>query len=107
MSPASPDRVSYEILRLLLQVAWADHAVQPAEREALLRLATLMGFGPEDRAQLASFLDGAKPLPAPNLGVLRDHRDEALAAARVLACADIRVLPDEKAIVKMIDDLLA
>lgn len=101
------DHVSFEILKLLLQVAWADHRVQPAERRALLRLAELLGFGAEDRAQLATFLDGAKPLPPPNLGLLRAHREEAMAAARRLACADVQVLPDEKAIVRMLDELLA
>jgi hypothetical protein len=107
MSAPRVDPISYELLKLLLQVAWADHQVQDVERAALLRAAATLGYDAQTQAQLAAFLDGAKPLPPPNLGLLRAHRDQVAAAARRLAAADVSVLPDEAAILKVIDELLA
>lgn len=74
------DRLNLEILGLLLQVAWADHAVEAAESDHILERARTAGLGQDHLERLEACLRGEATLPPPDLGFLRDHADEALAA---------------------------
>lgn len=102
----SESRLQAEILRLLLQVAWADDQVADEEVEHILGLARRAQASDEEVATLRACLRGEQTLPPPDLGFLRDHRDQALAAVQDLIAADDRVLPDEERVLAQIREML-
>ena len=89
--------IDLEILKLLLQVAWADHEVSADEIEHILGLAAEADMDTETVALLASCLRGETQLPAPDIGLLRAHKERALIAAHKLIVSDEAVGDDEKA----------
>ncbi len=76
-----------ELVKLLLQVAWADDVVTDAER-AVMQATAQRVAGAEGLALLASALDGAAPLPPPNMGLLARHRAEVLQEVVRLSAID-------------------
>ncbi|ACY17769.1 hypothetical protein [Haliangium ochraceum] len=88
-------RLHLELIKLLLQVAWADDRVEDFERAHLRAMAQEGGLDAEQSAALEACLDGHAPLPAPDLGFLRAHRDAALAAAQQLMVGDHEVARGE------------
>jgi uncharacterized tellurite resistance protein B-like protein len=101
-----PRSLAAETLKLLLQVAWADHAVSEPEAAALRGMADRAGLDEAEHLQLEAWLGGDDKLPPPDLGYLRRHRDEVLALAREMAAADREVVEDEQAILDQIAELL-
>ena len=85
-----------EIIKLLLQVAWADDGVERSETKRILDFAHASGLSEAQLEEIEGWLAGAQRLPAPNLGFLGQHRAAALAAARSLAGADGHVSDDEQ-----------
>lgn len=79
--PSTNPEVNVETLKLLLQVAWADDTLEPAERAAVADLGAKWGLPADLVEWLLKHLDMGKPLPQPNLALLRQHRDVVLAAA--------------------------
>lgn len=86
-----PDQVDtatgLELVKLLLQVAFADDVISAAERTSLddtaLRLA-----GQEGPEVVAAAIDRHERLPAPNMGLLATHRAEVLKEVARLASVD-------------------
>ena len=99
-------RLSLEILKLLLQVAWADDRVAEQEKMHIWSVARAAGISEEDAAALQACLDGAMPLPPPDFGYLRAHKEAALQAAQDMIVTDHQVARGELLVLEQIRDLL-
>lgn len=96
-----------EVLKLLLQVAWADHEIQPEEAQSIRDIARQYRLDDEQLAELERYLAGDEPLPAPNLGVLRDRKQEVMLAVQTLLLSDLQVVAEEREILAEIDAMLS
>jgi uncharacterized tellurite resistance protein B-like protein len=106
MNELSP-LVRFELLKLLLQVAWADHEIQEEERVIVTRYADKMNLPADFRGEaLAAYLDGKARLPAPDLTLLKQHREKVMFAVKSLARADLQIHEDETEIVEQIRAVL-
>lgn len=94
-APPDPNAVPVEVVKLTLQLAQADHLLAPAEAERVRQMARVLGIGADGLAALEQWLSGAARLPAPNLGLLRAHREQALRACAQVAAADGAVTAEE------------
>ena len=97
---------AFELLKLLLQVAWADHDVAPAEAEALLAFARRSGLDENEQQQLSAMLAGRAPLAPPNLALLRGRRAEVLHAVKELLLVDLEIADEERDLLEQIAALL-
>ena len=104
--PSSIPEVNVETLKLLLQVAWADHTLDAKERELVARLGPQWGVPEETMGLLLRHLDLCKPLPQPNLGLLRQHRAVVLAAAEWFVGVDGVIEESEKEFLNTVGQLL-
>jgi uncharacterized tellurite resistance protein B-like protein len=102
---ALDEDTAFELIKLLLQVATADHELAPAERVRLESLAGALVPDRERRAQVKRWLEGAA-LPPPDMGRLRAHRALVAAEARRLVLADGHVDEEERSMLAQIDALL-
>ena len=101
------DRLNFEILGLLLQVAWADEEVGSREASTIISRAKRLDV-PDDYVEvLEACLRGEKTLPPPDMGFLRQHRDEAVSAVRMLVAADNVVTESEAELLREIEELLS
>ena len=106
-SAAVPPKVfALELVRLLVQVAWADHDVAPAEAETLLAFARRSGLDEQALADLSAMLAGGAPLAPPNLGLLKERRTDVLRAVKELLLSDLEVADEEEDILSQIAELL-
>ena len=106
-SPAPSDaRFAFELVKLLLQVAWADDDVAPEEVQALLAYGKKNQLSQDEQDLLANCLAGRVPLPPPNLGLLKARRLDALRAVKELLVSDLHVAAEEEAILAQISTLL-
>lgn len=102
-----PDGVfASELVKLLLQVAWADHEVAPAEAEALLAFARRSKLSEPELLDLQAMLTGRAPLTPPNLGLLKQRRTDVLRAVKELLLSDLQVADEEEDILGQIAALL-
>ena len=76
-----------ELIKLLLQVAWADDVVSDAERSSLLATAERVA-GADGLALLDAVFSLKAPLPPPNMGLLARHRGEVLKEVARLGAVD-------------------
>jgi uncharacterized tellurite resistance protein B-like protein len=111
MSPAPsavpPKVFALELVKLLLQVAWADHDVAPAEAEALLGYARRSGLDESELQGLSAMLSGRAPLAPPNLGILKERRTDVLRAVKELLLSDLEVAEEEEDVLGQIAALLS
>jgi tellurite resistance protein len=105
-SPAGSLTFRLELLKLLLQVMWANHEADFQELKHLLALGDKWGIPDAEVKALARRVENGEPLPAPDLGLLREHRDETLRAARAVAAADGVIDLDEQILMDEIVALL-
>ena len=107
-APAEPTdgQFAFELVKLLLQVAWADDDVAPEEAEALLIYARRSQLSEDKLELLAACLSGHAPLPPPNLGFLKERRLDALRAVKELLLSDLHVAVEEEQILSQISALL-
>ena len=108
LSPnAPPDgQFAFELVKLLLQVAWADDEVAPAEADALLAYGRKSLLSQDKLELLSQCLAGRAPLPAPNLGFLKERRLDVMRAVKELLMSDLTVAEEEEAILEQISTLL-
>jgi uncharacterized tellurite resistance protein B-like protein len=104
-APPNPE-FSFELLKLLLQVAWADDDVAPEEAEALLAYGRKSLLSQDKLELLSQCLAGRAPLPPPNLGFLKERRLDVMRAVRELLLSDLSVADEEQAILEQISLLL-
>jgi hypothetical protein len=102
----APDPFAFELVKLLLQVAWVDDDISPEEAGALLAFGRKSQFTAEQLELLSACLAGKAPLPPPDLGVLKTRRVDVLRAARNLVVSDLLVGPAEEKILAQISALL-
>jgi uncharacterized tellurite resistance protein B-like protein len=105
--PVPPRAFALELVKLLLQVVWADHEVAPAEAEALLAFARRSGLGETELRDLSSMLSGRAPLAPPNLGLLKARRTEVLRAVKELLLVDLAIAEEEEDLLDQIAALLS
>jgi uncharacterized tellurite resistance protein B-like protein len=105
-SSTSPKAFALQLVLLLVQVAWADHDVAPAEAEALLAFARRSGLAESDLTNLSAMLTGRAPLTPPNLGVLKARRTEVLRAVKDLLLSDLHLADEEEDVLGQIAALL-
>jgi uncharacterized tellurite resistance protein B-like protein len=104
---AADPKFALEVVKLLLQVVWADGEVAPEETEALHDYAVRSGVGQTEIASLDACLTGQSPLPPPNLGLLKGRRTDVLRIVQKLLMADERMHEDEEELLGEISALLA
>lgn len=104
--PSSNPEVNVETLKLLLQTAWADDALDPKERAAVVSLCEAWDVPEGTAKMLLERLDLGKPLPQPNLSLLRAHHHTVLAAAEWFVGVDGVVDDQEKEFLSIIGELL-
>jgi hypothetical protein len=98
MSDDSKAVFYWELLKLLLQVAWADGAVKPPERRIILGLGKRFQLSGEQLAELEVHLNGGTLLPAPNFDLLRSRSEEVLLAAEQIVLLDDDIDDEENAL---------
>jgi uncharacterized tellurite resistance protein B-like protein len=94
------------IIQLLLQVAWADHEISETEVAHLLGLADRAELAADEIAELRACLAGEKPLPTPDLGLLREHKKKVLLAVGSLMTADDSIASEEREVFDQIREML-
>jgi uncharacterized tellurite resistance protein B-like protein len=104
--PQRPANFASELVKLLVQVAWADHDVAPAETEALLSFARRSGLAEVELTSLHDMLTGRAPLVPPNLALLKPRRTEVLRAVKDLLLSDLSVVEEEEQLLEQIASLL-
>lgn len=95
-----------EVIKLLLQVAWADEQMAPEEAAALLAQASDLGLAELHLKELETYLSGQEPLPPPNLALLKERRVEVLKAVKTMLQSDLKVAPEEDEILQQVALLL-
>jgi hypothetical protein len=95
-----------EIVKLLMQVAWADGEVAYQEMRHVLGWARDADLSEAQLSTIEACLRGDSKLPPPDLGLLRAHRDEALKAVEALIGSDEIVVEDEQDALAQIRELL-
>lgn len=105
--PSANPQVNVETLKLLLQTAWADGALDPKERAAVAALCDQWAVPHEVATMLLEHLDLGSPLPPPNLELLRAHREVVLAAAERFIGVDGLIDEQEKDFLATVSELLA
>jgi len=101
------ERIGVEILKLMIQMAWADHEVVPEEADFILSLAEQVGASEFDKELFRQCLRDEAQLPAPDFGLLRQHKDAAIEAAQRLIAIDGRIAEDEQATLVSLRQLLS
>jgi hypothetical protein len=99
-------RVQVETIKLLVQVAWADHEIAPEEVTFIIEAAKSANVSAHDVATLGEWLDDRMTLPPPDLGFLRKHSRQVIAAVSQLITIDDRIVKDELDALNQIRTLL-
>lgn len=103
---ASRAEVASELVKLLVQVAWADHDVAPAEADALMAYARRSALPEAELVALRAMLTGRAPLVPPNLGLLKQHRTDVLRAMKELLLSDLAIADEEEQLLSQVSELL-
>jgi uncharacterized tellurite resistance protein B-like protein len=106
-APSQDPSFNAEVIKLLLQVAWADDTLEPQERAFVAQLGRDWQVPTSVMDELLTHLDLGKPLPQPNLSLLRQRADEVLEAAHTLVRADGVVDAQETEFLMTVQQLLA
>jgi uncharacterized tellurite resistance protein B-like protein len=107
MTPLSHDpRFHIEVVKLLLQVATSDDRITPEEIEHLVATARAMSVPLEELAAVTRCLKDGRPLPAPNLGLLRSNPEAVIQAARELMSSDSHLHGAEIEMLRQLRELL-
>ena len=106
--PPSVSQAEYasELVKLLVQVAWADHDVAPAEAEGLMAFARRSGLAQAELDSLEAMLTGKAPLIPPNMGLLKQRRTDVLRAIKQLLLSDLKLADEEEELLSQIASLL-
>jgi len=105
-APTHDPHFNAEVIKLLLQVAWADDTLDPKERAFVEQLGRDWKVPADVMADLLTHLDLGKPLPQPNLYLLRQRADDVMLAAHALVRADGVVGVHETEFLAMVEQLL-
>jgi uncharacterized tellurite resistance protein B-like protein len=106
MPTPADGQFAFELVKLLLQVAWADDDVAPAEADALLGYARRSNLSEDQMDLFGACLAGRARLPPPNLGFLKDRRLDVMRAVKEILTSDLHVAEEEEAILEQVSSLL-
>jgi uncharacterized tellurite resistance protein B-like protein len=106
MGTARDPRLEMELIKLLMQVAWADGSVGEQEAVRVFDHARRMQLQPRALDLLWECLQGKRKLPAPDLGLLRQHAEVACDLAEELVHADGEVTEEEVEVLAQIESML-
>ncbi|MBE4748030.1 TerB family tellurite resistance protein [Corallococcus sp. ZKHCc1 1396] len=102
-----PDsRFHIEVIKLLLQVATSDERVTREEIDQIIDTARGFSVPLTELSILTRCLQEGRPLPPPNLGVLREDPKAVLQAVHDLVAGDGQVHASEIEMVRQIRELL-
>mgnify|MGYP000152974566 CR=1 FL=1 len=99
--------LGFELLKLLVQMAWSDHQVSAEEGVYLLALTDRLCPAPPYKLHVQGWINGEEQLPPPNLGVLKEHRDLVMKAMAQVSLADGKVVQDERDMLAQVANMLA
>ncbi|WP_224248749.1 tellurite resistance TerB family protein [Hyalangium gracile] len=105
-SPRDDSRFYTEVLKLLLQVITSDDQLEPEELQEFSTVASGWNVPPDQVTALLACLKEGKPLPAPDMGLLRSRPQDVIQAARMMAASDQHVDSDEIGMLMEIRTLL-
>jgi hypothetical protein len=100
------DDLKAELLKLLVQLIWADGEQQEAEVIAVRKAADALGIDLVLRQSLERWLNHAEPLPPPNLALLRTQKVGVLQLANMLLRADGIFTDEEADVLRTLEELL-
>jgi hypothetical protein len=106
-APSDDERFNLEVVKLLLKLARVDNDVAKHERAMILGAGRSWNVSEPELQKLMKVLDGAGPLPEPDLKVLKARSDDVLEAARALVLSDGKVKAEETALLKQLAETLA
>ncbi|WP_224362129.1 TerB family tellurite resistance protein [Hyalangium versicolor] len=104
--PGDESRFYTEVLKLLLQVITSDDKLEPEELEEFSQVAARWNVPAAEVAAMLDRLRAGKPLPAPDMGLLRTRPQDVIQAARVVAASDQHVDNEEIEMLMQIRTLL-
>ncbi len=105
--PPSSDTLPEELVKLLVQVAWADHELAQEEVTTIRHLARALDTSPAFRRDLEDWLRGQQKLPPPDLALLRQDRDRVMRLCTQVVIADAAIRVDENELLHDLHALLA
>jgi uncharacterized tellurite resistance protein B-like protein len=105
-SPSPDSRFYTEVLKLLLQVITSDGQLAPEELEEFSEVSRKWPVPASEVAALLGYLKEGKPLPAPDMGLLRTRPKDVIEAARIIAASDQHVDGTEIDMLLQIRELL-
>ena len=105
--PDDKQEFHWELLKLMLQVAWADDVIEPEEKWAIISKAERLQLNEAQIAELETHLRGEGPLPPPNMQILRGRKDEVIQVVEELALADDHIADEENQVLAQITELLS
>jgi hypothetical protein len=100
------DPIGFETLKLLVEVAWADHEITDEEIDYLIGLARLMEVDEFQIEAVRCCLRDEGRLPAPNMVLLQAQAQDVMRCVDVLIATDGRIAADERAVRSAIEMLL-
>lgn len=106
MPLSDEDRFNIEVIKLLMQVAWADGDVDDHEAQAILGLGRSWSVPEAELKELRERLTKGDPLPQPDMALLKTRADETIEAVRAIVFADGKLKRDEGQMVKQIAQML-
>ena len=95
-----------ETLKLLVQLAWADHEVSENESEYILSLAKKFEVSDDEIKDLKDALTVGGTPPMPNLGLLRGHYVLVMQSIDEIIAIDDRIVDDERELRDMVAQML-
>ena len=98
--------IGFELLKLLAQMAWSDHEVSAEEGVYLLSLCDQLCGAPQYKLEVQGWINGEAPLPPPNFGVLKNHRDLVMKTMAQVSLADGQVVQDERDMLAQVASML-
>lgn len=99
-------RLAYEIVKLMLQVAWADHEIETEEIQHVLSFAEKHEISQNDLQLVQDCLAGNEQLPPPDFSLLRAHTEEVLKHVQELIIADDVIAEGENEVLEEVKALL-
>ena len=105
--PSNPDaRFHIEVIKLLLQVATSDDRVTREEIDHIIDTARGFSVPLTELSALTRCLQEGRPLPPPNVGLLRDNPKAVMDAVHTLVSGDGELHEAEIEMMRQIRGLL-
>lgn len=101
-----PSDLHREVIKLLIQVAWADQEIADEEREHLLETGKASGMSDDELAEIEAALADPSSMTPPDFDLLKRFKQETKRAATVLVRIDGQVSAREVSLLASINELL-